>query len=76
MGQPGIINIAYGYIAASLAELTDGIIYSDDSAWDYSRFPCKANEFYEFYFRPEKAIGPEYKEWSINCIRSVMEKEF
>jgi len=32
--------LAYGLIAASLAEITGGFVYSDDGAWDYSYFPA------------------------------------
>ena len=32
-GQPPIINLVYGLLAASLAQLTEGYIYSDDGAW-------------------------------------------
>lgn len=34
-GQRAIISIAYGLIAASLAALTYGFVFSDDSAWDW-----------------------------------------
>ena len=51
-GQPAIINLAYGLIAAAFAKLTDGFIYSMDSAWDGSLFPTKADEFLDHYFDP------------------------
>jgi hypothetical protein len=73
-GQLALINLAYGYLAASLAELTAGLIFSDDSAWDYERFPCRASEFFEFYFEPEKAIGSNYREWSERCIEWLREE--
>ncbi len=55
-GQPAIIALAYGMLAASLASLTDGIIYSDDGAWDYSTLPACADEFLTRYFRHEHAV--------------------
>ena len=73
-GQPALINLAYGYLAASLAELTDGLIFSDDSAWDYERFPCRASEFFDFYFEPDKAIGLNYREWSERCLEWLREE--
>ncbi|UTC76123.1 hypothetical protein E4O03_05315 [Treponema sp. OMZ 792] len=41
---------AYGFAAASFAKLTDGIIFSDTGAWDYSKFPCLAEDFLKFYY--------------------------
>jgi hypothetical protein len=73
-GQPALINLAYGYLAASLAELTEGLVFSDDSAWDYERFPCHASEFFEFYFEPDKAIGSDYREWSRRCLEFLREE--
>ncbi|HOM03258.1 MAG TPA: hypothetical protein PLH43_10575 [Acetivibrio sp.] len=73
-GQPGIINLAYGLIAASLAKITDGFIYSDDGAWDYDRFPALAEDFFRWYFKPEFAGKSEYKMWAQNCIESIYEE--
>jgi hypothetical protein len=67
-GQPAIINIAYGLIAASLGALTDGFITSDDSAWDWQRLPALPDEFLSWYFRPEKAIEENFREWSQRCL--------
>jgi hypothetical protein len=74
MGQPATINVAYGMIAGSLAELTEGFIYSGDSAWDYERFPATAQEFFSWYFRPDKAIKAEYAEWASRCIKWIVEE--
>lgn len=74
LGQPGLINLAFGYLAATLAELTDGFIFSDDSAWDYERFPCRPSDFFEFYFEPDKAIGPDYRDWSERCLAWMFEE--
>ena len=67
-GQPSIINLTYGLMAASLAELTNGYIYSADSAWDYERFPATYKEFDAFYFRPEKTLSKGTKSWSKECL--------
>ncbi|WP_295979416.1 hypothetical protein [uncultured Variovorax sp.] len=71
VGQPAIINLAYGIIAASLAELTDGIIYSYDSAWDYDRFPAVAADFYEWYFNPEMTSDPGNADWARTCLLTI-----
>jgi hypothetical protein len=73
-GQPAIINVGYGMIAGSLAELTEGFIYSIDSAWDYDRFPATAEEFFSCYFRPDKAIHPDHADWAARCIKHLAEE--
>lgn len=70
-GQLPITNIAYGFIASAFAELTGGFIYSDDGGWDYQIFPATSEEFDAVYFRSEKAISEEKREWAINCIENI-----
>ncbi len=70
-GQSAIINISYGTISASIAELTSGILFSDDGAWDYECFPTESNQFLEFYFRPEKAISNDNAKWAKRCIDAI-----
>lgn len=53
MGQPAIVSLYYGYLAIAIAVLTDGIIYSDDGAWDYSRFPIEGDKFETEYLNIE-----------------------
>ena len=45
MWQPVLSNILYGFIAIAIAELTNGLIYSDDGAWNFKEIPLKAKEF-------------------------------
>ncbi len=71
VGQPGIINLAYGLIAASLAEITDGFVYSDDGAWDYNCFPSLAEDFFEWYLKPDSATKNSDKIWAQQCIKSI-----
>lgn len=54
MGQPAIVSLYYGYLAIAIAILTDGIIYSDDGAWDYSRLPIEGKVFETEYLNIEK----------------------
>lgn len=70
-GQPPLIAFAYGILAAALAELTDGFVYSDDSAWDYPRFPATADEFYTWYFNPEQALAPHHATWARNNLAAL-----
>jgi hypothetical protein len=69
--QPAIITFAYGILAASLAELTGGIIFSDDGAMEYERFPATAAELYELYFVPSKALTPAEADWARECLEMI-----
>lgn len=73
-GQPGTINLSYGLIAASLAEITDGFVYSDDGAWDYNCFPAMAGDFFGWYFKPEFVVKSDDKVWVQDCIKSIYEE--
>lgn len=50
-GQPAIITLCYGFLAATLASLTKGVVYSDDGAWDYKKFPAAPDDFMKWYFK-------------------------
>jgi hypothetical protein len=71
IGQPGMVNLAYGFIASAFAELTNGVIFSDDGAWDYKRFPALHSEFDSWYFRPHLALDEGKAEWAEQCINSI-----
>jgi len=73
-GQPGIIALSYGMLAASLADLTNGLIFTDDGAWDYSLFPAFANEFISWYFQPELTKDVDCKDFAIQCIKSLSDE--
>ncbi|MFT3870045.1 MAG: hypothetical protein QM715_16480 [Nibricoccus sp.] len=62
-GQPAIVNLGYGFLAAALAEITNGIIYSEDNAWEYDQLPCSAEKFYDLYFNPAQTQDSDRKEW-------------
>ena len=49
MGQPAVVSLYYGYLAIAIAVLTDGIIYSDDGAWDYAYLPVEGNNMKDRY---------------------------
>lgn len=53
MGQPAVVSLYYGYLAIAIAILTDGIIYSDDGAWDYSKLPIEGKVFKTEYLNIE-----------------------
>lgn len=62
VGQPVILSLYYGYLAIAIAVLTDGIIYSDDGAWDYSSFPIEGIAFENEYLNIEKLSDTTIKE--------------
>lgn len=73
-GKPGIFALSYGLIAAAIAELTDGIIWSDDGAWDHQRFPADSEYFLQWYFRPEKAVSNNNAVWARRFIDEMREQ--
>jgi len=66
--QPGAINILYGIISGTIATMTNGFVFSDDSAWDFERMPINGEDFLDNYLRPNKELKKECKEWAIQCI--------
>jgi hypothetical protein len=73
MGQPGIIALSYGLIAASVAELTNGILWSDDGAWSIKRFPADHKGFFDWYFVPELALRDDDRDWAERCLAGIPE---
>jgi len=67
-GQPGVINLVYGLLAGSLAELTDGIVFSDDSAWVWDLLPIAGDEFLKRYFATGGTSNAEAEEWTKRCL--------
>lgn len=73
-GQGAVTSVAYGLIAGSLASLTDGIVHSIDSAWDWQQLPALPHDFLSWYFRPELALDQGNREWSARCIGHLAEE--
>ena len=73
-GQPGIIAITYGLLAASLSQLTHGFVFSDDSAWEYERFPAEPIDFMSWYFDPTQTRDAGFAEWAQRCIGEVVDE--
>ena len=42
--------------------------------WDWQRLPALPDEFLAWYFRPEKAIGENFREWSQRCLGYLAEE--
>lgn len=75
-GQRPITNLSYGIIAATLAELTDGLIFSDDNAWDYNKVPTTGSVFLSEYFQPSANINKEHADWAASNVSSIIEGIF
>ena len=73
VGQPGIISLSYGLISASIAKLTNGILWSDD-AWDNQKFPANSSDFFDWYFRLDSGTMTIDTEWAKECIESIKEE--
>lgn len=70
-GQPPLINLAYGHLAAAVAKLSDGYIYSNDGGWHDRIFPATADQFLGIYFYPDKATNPEDYDWVISNLEGL-----
>jgi hypothetical protein len=69
-GQGAIINLSYGLIAAAYAKITNGIVFTDDSAWDYDMFPTSANQFLQDYFNTSY-VKQDYANWAKECLEAI-----
>lgn len=75
-GQPAIINVVYGLLAAQVAKLTEGVIYTIDGAWRSDKLPAYADDFVQFYFQPDHPENDQYdREWAIECIKEIRKSE-
>lgn len=74
MGQPAIVSLYYGYLAIAIAVLTDGIIYSDDGAWDYLSFPIEGNSFEKEYLSVDKLTDSTVRQNVENWIALLKNK--
>ena len=72
MNQPVIISIYYGFLAIAIAALTNGILYSDDGAWDYQCFPIEATQFKMGYLNLNNLQDKNIKKYIERCIYSLL----
>lgn len=72
--NPTIMYVSYGLIGAAIAELTSGILYSYDGAWEIDAFPADSKEFLDFYYRKEKAKSSEYYERALHSYDAIKEE--
>ena len=74
-GQSALTSLSYGVIAATLADLTGGLVASFDCAWDSAAMPNTGSDFLESYMNPSRTISPEFADWAERCIHSI-KREF
>ncbi|WP_027483496.1 hypothetical protein [Deinococcus pimensis] len=75
-GQPALVNLLYGTLASALAELTLGVVYSDDGAWDHQAFPARPEDFDRVYLCADAALTSEARAWSelnLSLLREPMD---
>jgi hypothetical protein len=73
LGEPEIIKLAHGLIAAAFAQLTEGFIFSYDFIWGYKDFPALEDDYFNRIFKPDltnKNVKKVYCEF-INSIVEV-----
>jgi hypothetical protein len=70
-GAVALTNVSYGIIAASFATLTDGLLHSDDHAWNPDLFPATPAEFLSFWYNPARATLPSDLTWSTKVLAAI-----
>lgn len=73
MGQLGVTNLLYGILSGCIARLTDALIISDDSAWEWAKMPYTGDEFLADYFVPDRTDDLEYRDWAERCLAGLSE---
>ncbi len=54
------MRLSAGLMAISLAQLTKGVISSDDLAWGPNRYPASGEESFTWYFDPSGTLMRDY----------------
>lgn len=67
IGQPGTVSLIYGLLAGSLAELTQGHVFSDDTAWVWNLLPSTGSKFLNRYLVPGSTNDSEAEECTSDC---------
>ncbi len=73
MNQPPIICVTYGILAASLAELTDGMVSSCDS-WGISFLPVTGGEFLRRYLSPDHVDDAGERAEAVHLLNELKEQ--
>ena len=70
-GQPGSIVILYGLVAGCVANLTKGVVFSGDGAWDYKQMPMTGTDLLCTYMRPDRTKKADLRDWAQRCIEGA-----
>ncbi len=73
-GMSAIFYALQGVISATLAELTSGIIWNEDEAWEFDRFPSTSKSFENWYLQEKHATTEEFKTLAKECIEEIVSK--
>ena len=64
-------DLASGMLAGSLAELTEGLVFSDDGAWPFDGTPMHAADFVRAYLRPSFTRDLHASERARRCVAEL-----
>ena len=70
-GQPATISLLYGLLAGCLAQLVDGFVFSDDTAWAWELMPIRGDEFLGRYFAADGTPEKEINDWATDCCSRI-----
>jgi hypothetical protein len=69
--QTPITDLLFGYVTGSIAELVDGIIHTDDGAWEPIHFPLFSKDFFKLFLNPELTDDLDFRIWSVETIKNL-----
>ncbi len=73
-GMQAIFYVLQGCISEALAELSQGIIWNEDGAWEMSKFPTLSIDFSSWYLNADATEEEYYRELAKDCIKEIKEK--
>lgn len=73
-GMSAIFYVLQGVITETLATLSDGIIWNEDGAWEFEKFPMLVDEFSKSYLIAESTENSQYQELAEDCFKEIKEK--
>lgn len=59
--QSSLCSVLHGYLVIVLCKLSQGLIYSDDGAWEYRLMPIQYADFLDVYLKVDKIIDLSLK---------------
>lgn len=59
ISQPPLVSLYFGFVSMVIANLSEGLVYSDDGAWEYSSMPMGFGEFEKTYLNLKRVNSKE-----------------